>query len=477
MAPSRGRHVRPPGGRPRPRWPIALLSALLAVGSVAALLWLVALRRGSGQSPVPGRGAAATVEPLGLTRTGGPADWPRWGLTHTQYTPVEDAPEIAGPAERALGAQSLVQNQHIMGFGADNPEPRPGIFDFASLDARVKLMAETGGAPVITLCCAPDWMKGGHPGKTDWSLIEMAPRQRHFDDFAALAAAVARRYPHVRRYIVWNEFKGLWDNGRGEWNAIAYTDLYNRVYDALKAVDPGIQVGGPYIPVDSYAGDSPSPSDVRGPWGSVDGRALKAVDYWLRHKRGADFVVVDGGSVPRDGVQRPDEFGALGKFGAMTRWLRERSGLPVWWAEFYPLPCVSIEPGGSCPALEWTESRRLAVTAAALIEFAESGADTVLYWDAYAPRDRRDDCALCLVSNTDGAPSPTLDLLGEFARWFPAGTRIDPVAGSNSRVRVLAQERRLVLVNTTGDRQDVRAGGDDVVLEPYEVRWMDRAAS
>lgn len=470
--------MTPPGGRPRPRWPIALLSALLAAGSVAALLSLVAHRRGTGQpTTVPGHAAAATVEPLSLTRTREPDDWPRWGLTHTQYTPLEDEPEIAGPAGRALSARSLVQNQHIMGFGAGNPQPRPGAFDFTSLDARVKLMADTGAAPVITLCCAPDWMKGGRSGKTDWSLIEVAPRQRHFDDFAALAAAVARRYPHVRRFIVWNEFKGLWDNQRGKWNAIAYTDLYNRVYDALKAVDPGIQVGGPYIPVDSYAEDSPSPSEVRGPWGSVDGRVLKAVDYWLRHKHGADFIVVDGGSMPREGVQRPDEFGALGKFGAMTRWLRERSGLPVWWAEFYPLPCASIEPGGFCPALEWTESRRLAVTAAALIEFAESGADTVLYWDPYVPRDRRGDCTLCLISNVDGTPSPTLGLLGEFARWFPAGTRIDPVTVSNPRVRVLAQRRRLVLVNTTAGRQDVRVDGGDVVLEPYEVRWLDRPVS
>ena len=27
---------------------------------------------------------------------------------------------------------------------------------------------------MITLCCAPDWMKGGEPGFTNWSTLEVA---------------------------------------------------------------------------------------------------------------------------------------------------------------------------------------------------------------------------------------------------------------------------------------------------------------
>ncbi|WP_239103899.1 xylan 1,4-beta-xylosidase [Microbispora corallina] len=470
MGGRRGRHAR---GRRSPRWPVAVALLALAVVCAGAILGVAALRRDARQES-PSAAAAARVTPLTVSRTAEPVQWPRWGLTHTQYTPGDDE-RVAGPAVRALAAQPLVQNQHVMGFGADNPEPRPGVFDFASLDARVKLMADTGGAPVLTLCCAPDWMKGGRPGKTDWSLIETAPRQEHFDDFARLAAAVARRYPHVRRFIVWNEFKGMWDDRHGEWNAVAYTELYNRVYDALKAVDPGIQVGGPYIPVDTYVSGSPSPSEVSGPWGSVDGRVVEAVDYWLRHKKGADFVVVDGAAASHDGSLKPDEFGALGKFGAVTRWLRQRSGLPVWWAEFYPLPCSSIDPGGSCPALQWTGERRVAVTAAALMELAAGGAETALYWDTYAPRDKREGCPLCLVSSDDGAPTATLRLLQDFAHWFPAGTPLVPVTVSSPVVRALAQEHRIVAVNTTGDVQAVSVDGGGVTLQPYEVRWMDPA--
>ncbi|MCC5578606.1 xylan 1,4-beta-xylosidase [Microtetraspora sp. AC03309] len=435
---------------------------------MAAILGGAAARR-SGAKPTPR--PAVAVAPLSFDQARTPERWPRWGMTHTQYSVTEDGPAAAERAREALGARAVVQNQHIMGFGAGNPEPKPGEYDFSSLDERVRLMVETGAAPVITLCCAPDWMKGGRSGDTDWSLLEIAPRHEHFPDFARLAAAMARRYPNVRHFIVWNEFKGFWDGPRREWNAAAYTELYNQVYDALKAVNPEIKVGGPYVPVASRAGDAAA-SEVAGPWGSVDRKVLKAVDYWLRHKRGADFVVVDGGVTSEDGRARPDEFTALGKFGAMTRWLRGHSDLPVWWAEFYPLPCASLEPGGSCPALTWDERRRTAVTAVALIELAESGADTALYWDTHRPKTR--DCPLCLWSGDDGAPTESLALLQDFARWFPEGTELVAVDVSVPQVRVLARDGRMVVVNTTDGRLAARVDGGAVTLEPYEVRWMDR---
>ena len=59
-----------------------------------------------------------------------------------------------------------------MGWGGGNPEPSPGKYDWGSLDVRVETMRRTGARMVITLCCAPDWMKGGEPGETDWSNLE-----------------------------------------------------------------------------------------------------------------------------------------------------------------------------------------------------------------------------------------------------------------------------------------------------------------
>jgi hypothetical protein len=52
------------------------------------------------------------------------------------------------------------QNQHIMGWGAGNPEPQPGILNWNDLNHRVDLMQSIGTPMIITFCTAPGWMKG-----------------------------------------------------------------------------------------------------------------------------------------------------------------------------------------------------------------------------------------------------------------------------------------------------------------------------
>ncbi|MFC7762176.1 hypothetical protein ACFQY4_32160 [Catellatospora bangladeshensis] len=193
------------------------------------------------------------------------------GVTHAQYS-IDgwSNAEARASAKAVLTATATYQNQHIMGWGALNPQPRPGVYDWSSLDKRMALIRSTGGTPVITLCCAPDWMKGGQAGETDWKRLEAAPDRRHYRDFAELAAAVARRYPDVTHYQVWNELKGFWDEKSNRWDAAAYTDLYNAVYDALKAVDPAIAVGGPYVVLDTWSGGRAGghASCLAGDWGS-----------------------------------------------------------------------------------------------------------------------------------------------------------------------------------------------------------------
>ncbi|GAA2932412.1 hypothetical protein GCM10020221_30220 [Streptomyces thioluteus] len=131
-----------------------------------------------------------------------------WGFTHTKYSADRGEDGARRTAAGLLSADPMPQNQHIMGWGADNPEPRPGSYNFTDLDRRVALMRRTGAAPVLTLCCAPDWMKGGGE-RTDWSQksLEKAPQRAHYKDFARLAGVVAKRYPDVHHFIVWNELK------------------------------------------------------------------------------------------------------------------------------------------------------------------------------------------------------------------------------------------------------------------------------
>lgn len=458
-----GRHGRH-GRRRGPHWPVvALCAALAAVIAVAGVLLTGGRRPGSSASTaVPAQPSRPPVSTVGA---GAPRDWPSWGFTHTQYSADRGDQRAVDAARAALARQRLPQGQALMGWGADNPEPAPGQFDFASLDSRIDLIRRTSGTPVITLCCAPDWMKGGTPGRTDWSHLEDAPSRRYFRDFAALAARVAARYPDVKYYVVWNEFKGFFNNTLNRWDYEGYTALYNQVYAALKAVHPGVKVGGPYMVMNSYA-PGRRPTQVAGPWGSVDQRALDAIGYWLEHKRGADFMVVDGATLSEDRGLVPDPFTALGKLSAITKWLRGRDPrLPVWWAEWY------VEPERS----GWTDEQRLAVQAAALMEFARSGTATAMYWNPESPGA---ECAGCLWTSTQlgdgGRATPTLDLLQSFARWFPPGTGLVDVRASNPAVRVLAQKNKAIVVNTADRAVRTAVGDKSLDLGPYEVRWIGR---
>lgn len=387
-----------------------------------------------------------------------------WGFTHTQYSADQGSSAAQATARATLSAQPLTQDQAIMGWGTDNPEPAPGRYDFATLDSRIALIRRTGGTPVITLCCAPDWMKGGRPGTTDWSTLESAPSPGHYADFAALAATIARRYPFVRHFIVWNEFKGFWNDSAGRWNYEGYTRLYNLVYRALKNVDPQIMVGGPYLDMDSLApGDTANASAVGGRWGSLDQRTVDALDYWLRHKAGADFLVVDGSSTTHDNTLVPDPFTATAKFSDVGRWLRRISGLPLWWAEWY------VEPDG----VRWPDDELLAVQATAMMELAEGGSSAAFYWN---PETETTGCPGCLWRSTEagahgGSGLPMLDLLRRFASAFPPGAQLRAVSTGSPYVRALGGARTVLAVNTTGRSVRAVVGGRTMDLGPYAVAW------
>ena len=388
--------------------------------------------------------------------------WPGWGFTHTQFSADDGDPRAVATAEQAIKAAPMVQAQHIMGFGADNPEPSPGLYDFDTLDRRMDFIRRSGGIPVITLCCAPDWMKGGEPGKTDWDQLEAAPLPEHFADFAALSATVAKRYPYVRHFIVWNEFKGFFDGERKRWDAEKYTDLYNAVYDALKAVNPDNQVGGPYLDF-AYPFDSSHTSPyLRGSWGAVDQRALDAFAYWKLHRKGADFVVVDAHATTQDGAA--DEFAALEKFAEVGAWLRRQVGsLPIWWSEWY------VEPARP----DWSPQHEVALRVAAMIQLASSGADAILYWN---PRPDGADCATCLWTDTwtvdGGQPLPFLtDVLQRFVRSFPPSVERRKVQVADGLL-ALASDRARVIVNTTDKRISASVDGRRIELSAYETQWV-----
>ena len=396
-----------------------------------------------------------------------------WGFTHTQHSADAGPGAAQERAQKVLSAERLPQNQHLMGWGAGNPEPTPGEYDFESLDRRIELINATGGTPVITLCCAPDWMKGGKEGETDWGELEKAPLPEHYADFAALAAKVAERYDDVRHFQVWNEFKGFYDDDKGRWDHEGYTELYNLVYREVKKVREDSLVGGPYVVMDSLAdSDVPDASEVSGEWGSVDQRALDAVSYWNQHKVDADFVVVDGASYTKDDRFLPNEFAATEKFTAVGEWVREETGLPLWWGEWY------VEPGDADDQREgWSERHRLAAQAAGMMGMARGGAATAFYWN---PQRTDRACPGCLWSGTQradgGEELPMLELLARFGREFPPGTRFEelPDADAAEDVLLLADADTVLVVNTRSQPTTTEVDGERTELPPYGVRWVSR---
>ncbi|TLS43442.1 xylan 1,4-beta-xylosidase [Streptomyces montanus] len=471
-----GRHGWNSGAR---RW---RLTALLGVGVAALALVLTLI------NTLPGdEGSAAGTTRDGDKVHGTPA-LPRgetkpdvgWGFTHTQFSADEGSDAATKRVEKRLRAQPLPQIQHIMGWGSGNPEPVKGLYDFEDMDRRIDFIRESRGTPVVTLCCAPDWMKGGKSGSdnTDWSqeALETAPERAHYKDFAALAATVAKRYPDVRHFVVWNEFKGFWNDAEARWDYEGYTELYNLVYKALKNVNKDIRVGGPYLVMDSLdPREEDASTTVKGPWGAMDQRILDAFDYWNKNKAGADFVVVDGSSYTKDDELLPDEFAATAKFTAVSRWVRERTrGLPLWWAEYY------VEPADADDEREgWSEPRRVAVQASGMIAMARGGTTSAFYWNP--ENEKGSACAGCLWSPTDtsdgGKALPMLDLLSRFNKEFPPGTRYEKVsvaADDVPNVRVLADDKAVVVVNTLDREISVKVDGKRFDMGAYGVKWLNR---
>ncbi|WP_326730893.1 xylan 1,4-beta-xylosidase [Streptomyces phaeochromogenes] len=472
-----GRHGWNSGAR---RW---RFTALLGVGVAALALVLTLIHT------LPGDAGSEA----GTTRDGDkvhgtpavPQSEPRpevgWGFTHTQFSADEGSGAATKRVEKRLGEQPLPQIQHIMGWGADNPEPVKGRYDFEDMDRRIDFVRETGGTPVVTLCCAPDWMKGGTPGsdKTDWSqaALETAPDRAHYKDYAALAATVAKRYPDVRHFIVWNEFKGFWNDAEARWDYEGYTELYNLVYKALKKVDKDIEVGGPYLVMDSLdpRQKENASTTLKGSWGTMDQRILDAFDYWNKHKAGADFVVVDGSSYTKDDDLLPDEFGATDKFTAVSRWVREQTGdLPLWWAEYY------VEPADGDDIRDgWSEPHRVAVQASGLIAMARGGTTSAFYWNPETEKGAT--CPGCLWTPTDraggGKALSMLDLISRFDKEFPPGTKYEQVsvaADDKPNVRVLADDKAVLVVNTLDRKISAQVDGKRFEMGAYEVKWLRR---
>lgn len=382
-------------------------------------------------------------------------------------------------AKTLLTGAVKYHNQHIFAFGAGSPNPRPGVYNWESLDERVAIMTSMSATPVITLATAPTWMtdatwyagkyandpNGDDNGDTYWGGVEWAPLPAREADFASLCAKVAKRYTNVKYFQVWNELKSMWHETQNRWDYERYTSLYNKVYDSVKKVRPDALIGGPYIGFDSWM--SPpggAASNISDPaYGTLDQRCLDVVTYWLQHKKGGDFLCVDGWAIAKDNANL-DLFAATKKFKDVSTWVRSKTTLPVWWSEDYIKDDLDT-------------LRQPALLACMLAQEALGGAAVSLRWEPESQDGNYNNCNLftsTVEASTNGRPggSPFKNyyVYRDFTKFFPKGTNLCKTTVSTTNVMVVSSATKAMLINKTGSTQRVKVNNSqNLTLQPYQV--------
>lgn len=376
------------------------------------------------------------------------------GMTHTLIS-TDHTSVDPGSGQRAIEyvkPRIAWQNTHIIGWGPNDINPSPGVYDFSTLDTRIEHMRQYESPMVITLCQAPGWMK--RHGKT-WEM-EDRPNEEHFDDFAQLCLEVAKRYPDVRHYQVWNEFKGFWSKEKNAWDVELYTKMYNKVYDALKAYDPTLQVGGLYLVVSGTGSGKPG-VDTGQP---ILAKERQLFEYWLEHKSGADFICVD--KAVKDFHDKNDyTFDELvdytRAFQDVGRQVREMTDLPIWWAEYY---------GVNAPGMGMTPEQTGVGMASVYYHMIHGGSNVALLWGLSSPPN-----PFGMVSDIrlvdGGHPLPHGEVFGMINEHFGKGTTIYPIESSDPKVEALVSDSHALLINKANRELRVAFEGKTTDIPAY----------
>ncbi|HSW89882.1 MAG TPA: carboxypeptidase-like regulatory domain-containing protein [Patescibacteria group bacterium] len=446
------------------------------------------------------------------------------GVTHTQESINSGGDATAINAGKALlSTVAQYENQHIMGFGANNlwddPSTDPVNWNWSSLDTRVKLMRDTGSVPILTLFGAPTWMvdptwySGKYNGSnTDWGQLTLAPLDVYESDFAYMVGQIVSRYngttlddtgtpfPKIEYFQVWNEMKGFWDRSVNHWNYDKYNRMYGLVYDEIKSLRPEANVGGPYVRFSKYvyphAAQNSSLTSTA--YGTVDQRDMNVVTQWLTwltnnldtdgHLK-AQFIAVDGNITPKDvldGTFPPNLFAALQQYSDIDDWMNTQMStiinttLPIWWSEDY------VGKVNGDPVLITSETLQPPALATMLSHHVNSGTNTSLRWgpeeqvssQGVAQGDKQN-----LFSSTQfaggGQAFTNYYVYSYFRNYFSSGTSVYPVtiAPSTNAISVLASSSKALIINTSSIPINVTISSsvadNTYSTAAYEVKLVD----
>jgi hypothetical protein len=452
-----------PSSRRNPKAPPSLI-----VLALAALATLVAAC-GSSATSVQLSAHRATSAAAILTPT--PAFTYGFDFSNQEPDPrtQDTSAEANNPAAVAAARRVLAEfagstmDQSIDGFGAQhNPEPRDGQYVFSSIRSRLQLISSVNGIPVITLVQAPEWMHTAGLGvPNNEPAFEQPPTPNHFQDFATLCAHIALAFPQVKYFVVWSEMRGFYDDKTHSIDAASYTQMYNDVYTAIKTVRPDAMVGGPYATMIAFASPQPgtTPSTLHGPWGYIGPAAQNALQYWLAHKIGADFVTMDGSTeiATSNSARVANPVTASEKYAAVDRWLRTQTRLPIWWMESH------IQPASG-----WSDDQAAAARVATLILMNASGASVGMQWQ---PQDQAGWADEGLWTSTlkvgGGQPTP---LAADLLAIMPVlRQRLSLVPAEPAGVLAATDGPEVILVNTNATASSATVDRVRVALTSGEV--------
>ncbi|MGK2907963.1 MAG: GH39 family glycosyl hydrolase [Desulfuromonadales bacterium] len=121
-------------------------------------------------------------------------------------------------------------------------EPRPGEWNFTTLDRTLELAAQHGVEPLLTLGMTPPWASA-RPDDFCYYAPGRSAEPKNIEDWRRYVHTVATRYKdRIRIYEIWNEpnLKGFFSGTTSKMIELAAV-----AYDELKKVDPNITVLSP----------------------------------------------------------------------------------------------------------------------------------------------------------------------------------------------------------------------------------------
>jgi hypothetical protein len=198
---------------------------------------------------------------------------------------------------------------------------------------------------------------------------------------------------------------------------------------------------------------------------------LDGVEYWLAHKKGADFIDIDATSIALDGV--PDDiYESTRLFSDVNQWIRARTNLPIWWCEYYPVP---TNHDSNVPIGEFGADAQNTILTATLIHM-EPLASVALRWapEGVASKPVQGD-QMSLWSDTTapggGQPFPFATTMEKFPECFPQGGMLAFPAVSGPGVLAMASANCTLLVNERAMPVSVDVNNRTFIMRPYEVRF------